>query len=251
MSSYSIADATSDVEEILRDFQCDFVCDHWMNISNFHNSILGPNNSNTPDLPSVCRNVSDHNDSTKYLRFAVDALMCVKPTLDLNQESLNKGNRDITTSTATPSSTTLAFDITKPLNQREFLNQIPFTVSVAKIVANNFILRDICDSEITMKQLQKDIERDQLVIDGKRIIGSNTGISSCLLSVGDAIESCLASCFLPSLGEALRAEVARAVLTSVSRTNSGGVALHTLRTITGVPEKGEGGREGMVGLWRS
>ena len=235
MPSYSIADATSDVECILRDFQCSFVCDNWMNVSNFQHSILGSNSSIPQDLPSICRNVSDHNNSMKYLRFVTDTLTCVNPTVAPQDESLGKVVRDIMT--------TAAFDITKPLNQGEFLDQIPFAVSVAEIVENNSILRDICDSEITMKQLQKDIERDQLVIDGKRMIGSNDGIDSCLLAVGDAIDSCLASCFLPSLGAALREEAARAILTAVSRTNSGGVALHTLRSITGEQNKGEKRRE--------
>ena len=108
---------------------------------------------------------------------------------------------------------------------------------MAEIVKNDKVLCDVCESEITMKQLQKDIERDQLVVDGKRIIGSNEGIDSCLLSVGDAIDTCLGNCFLPPLGVNLRSTVIRAILTTASRTNSGGVALHTLRCITGEGER--------------
>jgi hypothetical protein len=228
MSSYSVADASADVECILRDFQRDFVMDEWMNVSNFQNSILGTHSS--PELPSVCRSVAGHYDSMKYLKFVSAAL--VNTNLFSNIETSSNIHTRQQRESATTTSTTL--DTSKPLNQTEFLELLPFSVSVAKIVENNSTLRDIiCSSEITPKQLQKDIERDQLVVDGQRMIGSNVGLDSCLRSVGDAIDNCLASCFLPSLSGSLRDEVVRAILTSVSRTNSGGVALHTLRSITG------------------
>lgn len=235
MSSYTAADAVSDVDCILRDFQCSFVMDPWMTVSHFQDSILGAGTSpsaasSVQDLPSVCRKVSDHNDSVKYLKFVTDAFMC--ESSNVSRQGKDK-DRNIPTTTATTPAAPL--DITTPLNQTEFLQQIPFSVSVSKIVQNNSVLRDMCNSEITEKQLQKDIERDQLVIDGQRIIGSNDGLEKCLLAVGDAVDSCLVSCFLPSLGPDLRAEVARVVLATVSRTNSGGVALHTLRSITGGP----------------
>lgn len=216
MTSYSVADADSDVECMLRDYQLNFIMDNWMNVDSFQSTILGCTNTTMRDLPTICREVSYHNDNIKYLKFISAALVSSKISVDKKPSSMIK-----------------SAPFGEPLNQLEFLERLPFTISVAEIVKSNDVLRVICESEITLKQLQKDIERDQLVIVGKRVVGSSDSLENCVSTIGDAIDRCLGCCLLPALGPALRDRVSYAVLTSACRTNSGGVALHTLRTITG------------------
>jgi len=221
MTSYSLEDASSDAECILRDFQCDFVVDNWMNVSSFQSSILGTKSS-PPILPSLCHQVSDHIDNIKYLKFAsaaLDSSASSSMSIDARREI----------STAERSSS-----LVPPLSlkQTDFLEKIPFTTSVHELAESNDNLREVCCSEITLKQLQKDIERDELVIDGERIVGSNVGLDYCLGSIKKSLDNCLGTCFLPALGTDLRDEMSRTILATACRTNSGGIALHVLRTIT-------------------
>ena len=222
MSSYSLEEAEADAECILRDFQCDFVLDDWVNVTSFQKTVLG-NNTSDKNLPAVCHRVADHCDSVKYLKFASAAIEGVSRGLVPSESKKTveeKENRK-------------QFDSLVSLNKSDFLSQLPFTVTVADIAARDRAVSEICCSEITLNQLQKDIERDELVIDGKLIIGSHEGLDGCLAAVGRAIDNCLACCFLPPLGSLLRDELSQSILTTATRTNSGGVALHVLRSITG------------------
>lgn len=231
MEAYSVADATADVDCMLRDFQSDFVMDNWMDVTNFQQSVLSNNNSNInnkgnktgENISVVCRKVSEYNSTMKYLKFASAALGSASLLLSCNTNVCSDQG---------PSATD-QINITQPLDQADFLSKVPFSVSVAKLMEKNLVLRDLCDSEITAKQLQKDIERDRLVVDGRRISGSNEGIDFCLSAVEDAVDRCVGNCLLPPLPPLLREHLAREVLSTVSRTNSGGVALHVLRTVTG------------------
>jgi hypothetical protein len=188
------------------------------------------NNSSSVEVSKACRVVSEYNDQLKYLKFVTAALDCSTESISASSASATIKATGLDSASC---ETTAADHSLSLLDQSEFLAKLPFSVTVADIVKNNSVLRDICAGEITGKQLQKDIERDQLVIDGMRVAGSSEGLDYCLTSVGKSIDNCLSSCFLPALGSDLRMKFARAILTTACRTNSGGVALHTLRSITG------------------
>ena len=225
--------------------------DCWLDVPGFQASLLGSphtsttststtttstsassncnsNNSSSVEVSKACRVVSEYNDQLKYLKFVTAALDC--STESISASSASATNKATGQDSASCETTAADHSL---LDQTEFLAKLPFSVTVADIVKNNSVLRDICAGEITGKQLQKDIERDQLVIDGMRVVGSSEGLDYCLASVGKSIDNCLSSCFLPALGSDLRMKFARAILTTACRTNSGGVALHTLRSITG------------------
>ena len=219
--AYSASDAEEDVEQILRDFQCDFMMDSFMNISSFQSTILG-NKSSTKrgnEVSNVCRTVLQYCNALLYLRFADSALSC---------GNAGQVSKICDQHTAICDSSTM-----KTLSKTEFLSKIPFSINLSDVAKSSVEFQRICASEIDLKQLSKDIERDELVIAGRRIVGCHEKLENTIKIMGNAIDNCLASCFLPALSASLKDRVVLQVLKTATRTNSGGIALHALRYITG------------------
>ena len=83
---------------------------------------------------------------------------------------------------------------------------------------------------LTMKQLQRDIERDVIVVNGIKILGS-IGIEEVINEICKAVDIAFSSCQLKeALGE-LKREFAIACLKKAARTNSGGNSFQALQVL--------------------
>ena len=85
-------------------------------------------------------------------------------------------------------------------------------------------------TESSLKQLKKDVERDALVINGRVLVGSELKLEGCFSRMCEAIESVLVENGLPLLCREGAELLSFHVLTSISRTHSGGVSFQALRS---------------------
>jgi hypothetical protein len=83
---------------------------------------------------------------------------------------------------------------------------------------------------MSMKQLQRDIERDLLIVNGAKIKGS-IGIDSVLEEMGKIVDSVFAACQLPPLPAEVKSNFSIACLRKAARTNSGGQSFQALQVI--------------------
>lgn len=122
------------------------------------------------------------------------------------------------------------------INQTELLFNklhifLPKSLQVKDIAGlNHSLLQDMGSSDNSIKQLQRDIQRDQFLIDGVRLVGADAGLEG-------AVEQ-LEACINFKLNESkLSTEIIRkrelclAVLQCACRTNSGGISYAALQFI--------------------
>ena len=95
----------------------------------------------------------------------------------------------------------------------------------------------VSDRDSTIKQLQKDVERDVLILNGIKLLG-NIGLQEIVEDFCATIDEALASCSLNRfcLSEELKREFALTCLRKASRTNSGGQSFQALQSLVNLSD---------------
>eukprot|EP01036_Dinobryon_divergens_P040731 gene40731-53890_t len=117
------------------------------------------------------------------------------------------------------------FDFPIPLGG--FLLSLPKTFIVSEI----FDTANSSSKDSSIKQLQRDIERDKITINGIRITGADGGLDGVLQYLGSILNRLLRQCGLPELTASARDTLSYIILRKVSRTNSGGTTFQALQTL--------------------
>ena len=84
---------------------------------------------------------------------------------------------------------------------------------------------------MSQKQLQRDIERDSLIINGVKI-GGSIGLDEVIAEIGRAIDTVFSSSQLPPLPADIKNEFSLASLRKAARTNSGGQSFQALQVLS-------------------
>lgn len=214
--SYSNADADADCSDLLQEFENVFDC--WLDVNQFHGTVV-----DTP--PKVRKELNNHVEALRFIKFASAALSAQHYALSHIGNTFEACRSD-----------NLRLPGTQFLTQQDFFSKVPFEIDLHEISKDSKTLSNSYDSEISMKQLTRDLERDRVVLNGRRLVGASEGISGLIAAVGDCVDLTLAHCGLPHISAALRERIAISVLRMACRTNSGGLSFHALRSIVGKSE---------------
>jgi hypothetical protein len=85
--------------------------------------------------------------------------------------------------------------------------------------------------ELQLKQLKKDVERDRLLINSKRLVGASVGLEEVIQSIIFVFHTLADECYLTRLSDDVVREVAIAILLKASRTHSGALAFQALQNL--------------------
>lgn len=86
-------------------------------------------------------------------------------------------------------------------------------------------------TEADVKQLRKDIERDQLLVNSKHVIGASSMLDGVLNTIKEVCNHILQESGLPAMPQVTNDHLAHAILFKASRTNSGGIVFGTLQSL--------------------
>jgi hypothetical protein len=84
---------------------------------------------------------------------------------------------------------------------------------------------------MSQKQLQRDIERDSLIINGVKV-GGSIGLDEVIAEIGRAIDTVFSSSQLPRLPVDIKNEFSLCSLRKAARTNSGGQSFQALQVLS-------------------
>lgn len=84
-------------------------------------------------------------------------------------------------------------------------------------------------SKADMKQLRKDIERDQLLVNSKHVIGASVLLEGAIEAIAEVAQQILLESAVPLLPPIVSDHLAHAILFKASRTHSGGLVFSTLQ----------------------
>lgn len=105
------------------------------------------------------------------------------------------------------------------------LNQFPLTVNVVPELKKNF-----SNSDNSVKQLEKDVLRDQLLINGVIFKGADGALMGAVSLLTDTLHRVLSECKLKPIVNNLE-QFCHAILRTASRTNSGGISYAALQHV--------------------
>lgn len=210
--NYSYEDAKQDAISNMTDFN--WLFDNWLNVRHFQNSIMRK--------PSAVTNtLSEHIDNLQLLEFSNAIINSELSRLnsDYNKVEVIDTNKD-----------------NNKYNQSMFntvhdvYTSLPFSAKLHDVIDNDSHAK-YDSNHISLKQLTRDIQRDRVIINGRRLVGANVGLEGVLLSLGDTIDYTFAHCLLPPLSSQLKDEICVNIMKSASRTNSGGLSFQMLTSL--------------------
>eukprot|EP01035_Chromulina_nebulosa_P025709 gene25709-33571_t len=218
---------------------------NWIGVELLRTNDGGRNNVTTQNAKAVqkvhnedgllLKAISSHLKNLRFLKFATETL---GTELSNQNESLDmyfSANNDIKMEAFCDDGHDSLGK--SQLNNRNGDNLSPFTVrlpskvSVSKIEGIERMLQRDESIEAKEKQLKKDVERDRILLNGVRISGSEAGIDAIYSRIGQICDTVLQECSLPTLGESLKADFTRIVLSKSSRTHSGGITFQAVQAI--------------------
>jgi hypothetical protein len=91
--------------------------------------------------------------------------------------------------------------------------------------------------DTSLKQLQRDVERDRYLVNGQLLVGADGGLDGVLANVAKVMNTVVTECDLKRLDKSITDKMCISLLKKASRTNSGGLAYSALQTIVG-PDSG-------------
>lgn len=159
----------------------------------------------------------------RYLLFAEQALSTEIDILSMvdNNEAIDISNR-----------MPILFD---PHCHGEQLNSISALLGKLPISIDIKNVNKKCQVEFSndssLKQLQRDIERDRILINGNLLIGANIGLDAVLTAVKSAIDQIIYECNLYMPDSFKKNDICLSILQKACRTNSGGIAYATLQSL--------------------
>ena len=222
---YNLSDIKDDVDYLVQDWVDVF--DSWTQ------SLSIPNNSLPQIDNALLGSINNHIKNVRYINFAVAALSAeLDHSLNLS-DSVNDVNENINSSSIELS--------VYPVSLAQFLSSLPMSLPISDIIKTDSRAQSLVDVDLSLrdssiKQLQRDIERDRLVINGVRLVGADGGLDRVISTIGDTIDQLLLECCLPALSRLNRDKLSILILKQVSRTNSGGTTFQCLQTLLDVTE---------------
>jgi len=109
-----------------------------------------------------------------------------------------------------------------------FRNRLPILIPSTQNVFK------MSTKDSSLKQVQRDIERDILVVNGKKVLGSY-GFETVIASICATIDEIVSQTRLTPMSSSLKRDFAVSCLREASRTNSGGQSFQALQGLL-VPE---------------
>jgi hypothetical protein len=202
---YGSAKAAEDSQRILSD---PYVFDLWHDVKGFSDSVL--------DLPEVDVALASSLEKMRAVdyveQFTASQIKVLRNTSTHTQVHQHDNNCP-----------------DRPYSRDHFFSLLPLALPLSSLTkANNSLL-----SNISLKQLKKDFERDKVVINGNRLIGAASTFEGVLSEIEDILDRNLLNCMMPLLPSSIKRNLAIQTLTIASRTNSSGIAFEALRSLIG------------------
>lgn len=205
MSFYSSADAEADSRRILSD---PYVFDLWHDVKRFSDSVL--------NLPEVDVPLGSTLEKMRFFDFVEqfsDSQMKVLSNNSTHTRVLPQYSRCPDT----------------PLSREQFLSFLPVTLPLPSLSNASTPF-----SNISLKQLRKDFERDKVIINGNRIVGAASTFEGVLCEIEEILDRNVLNCMMPLLPSSIKRNLALQTLAIASRTNSSGIAFEALRNLVGM-----------------
>ena len=203
--SYDSADAEADSRRILSD---PYVFDLWHDVKRFSDSVL--------NLPEVDVPLGSTLEKMRFFDF-------VEQFSDSQMKVL--GNN----STHTRVLPQYSRCPDNPLSREQLLSFLPLTLPLSSLSNASTPF-----SNISLKQLRKDFERDKVIINGNRIVGAASTFEGVLCEIEEILDRNALNCMMPLLPSSVKRNVALQTLALASRTNSSGMAFEALRDLVGM-----------------
>lgn len=115
-------------------------------------------------------------------------------------------------------------------------NYLPITLCVKSLPNMHTNYSNSSSSDNSIKQLQRDIQRDQILINGELLIGADSGLEGAMNLLNKTIDSILSECDIPLLDKlapiqpSLKTNYCHSILQTACRTHSGGISYSGLQT---------------------
>jgi hypothetical protein len=205
MSFYGLANAEADSEKILSD---PYIFDLWHDVKRFSDSVL-----NLPEVDVALVSSLEKMRLVDFVEQFTNSQIQV-----LSSDPIH---------TQVPQQYSHCPD--NPLPRDQFISLLPITIQLSSLSNANNLL-----SNIPMKQLKKDFERDKVIINGNRLIGAASSFEDVLREIEDILDRNLLNCMMPLLPSCVKRNFALQTLILASRTNSSGIAFEALRNFIGL-----------------
>lgn len=207
---YSPKNAETDSTRIL----CDpYRFDIWHDVVKFSDSVVSLSEIDS-HFPAVLENIRFAHLMERTLNHQKEILDNTKHAVHGNSQIVHNNN--------------LLFKFDQ-LPIKDFLSLLPIVRPFSAIPNSQSLLK-----EISIKQLKKDFERDQVIINGCHMIGACSTIEGIISQMGEVLDRILINSHLSLLSSSTKNDVALLLLQLSSRTNSSGFAFEVLRQSIGL-----------------
>ena len=218
---YTLEQAEIDAKLILQNQDLDITSTPDVIIKNLHNEILS--------LLAL-----DHFKTQRMLNFQESALKVEFEILE--EQKFNKVNVACNGPSKSNKLTSIS---SKSINSKylSLWDSLPITLNVKNIPNINIITTSPSSSDNSLKQLQRDIQRDQILINGELLKGADVGLEGAMSILSKTIDYVLTECEIPLMGEMsplqplLKEKFCYDILHTACRTNSGGVSYSGLQSM--------------------
>lgn len=174
--------------------------------------------------------VDDIDTSTLSLNIGNEKLRCIASQTLAYERYLGFAAKSIEAELRFIGKEAIAAPSTKPVIPESSVLLDEFITTLPLEVALDSSWEQLSSSDASVKQLQKDIQRDQLLINGNLIVGADGGLSAVKMILGDAVDKVMVECDIPLFHVHEKDAFCVAVLKKASRTNSGGIAYNVLQS---------------------
>jgi len=177
--------------------------------------------------------LSAHMENLRFLKFSSEALETEIFNQTYNLKAVFKHEKHDHKVVVTNNNVTEA-DTSERLIKLSiaiFHVQFPYCLRVSEISDIERMLQRHESLESKLKQLKKDVERDRILINGVRIVGSEVGMQGICDRIGIVCDKVLTECAISKLDITFREQLIQVILSKASRTHSGGITFQALQSV--------------------
>jgi len=229
---YSEIDATEDSILLLSEV-IDFDM-HWIGVDFLPShkkhaiSISKLDDDCSADTTMLVSMMSLHMENLRFLKYASEALDIEIFNQSLNLKTIFKRDDEISVTNVTD---TDKHETMTNFSDSPFRVQFPYSLRVSDISDIERMLQRHESMESKNKQLKKDVERDRILINGVRIVGSEVGMQGICDRIGIVCDKVLKECAISILDKTFQEELTQIILSKASRTHSGGITFQALQSV--------------------